>query len=316
MTHPPVELEKPDIAPLRCGNRGIDYVTTIDSGVPGPHLVLNALIHGNEISGPIAILRLLDTGLRPQRGRLTLSLANIEAFERFDPEDPTASRYVEEDMNRLWEPSRLESEMDTMELRRARELLPALMEADYLLDLHSMQTPSPALTLCTIREKGKTFARALRRPSDIVADAGHKNGTRLIDHGRFADPSDKAVAVLLEAGQHWARSTADMAFACCLEAMRVTGLAGMDDIAPHLPHQAAPPQRMIEVTDAVTVQDGPFVFAREFRGLETIEAAGTVIATDAGNPVRTPYDHCVLVMPSRRLDPGLTAVRLGKLLYP
>jgi hypothetical protein len=30
--------------------------------------------------------------------------------------------------------------------------------------------------------------------------------------------------------------------------------------------------------------------------------------------VRTPYDECVLIMPSRRLLPGQTAVRLGRYL--
>ena len=40
--------------------------------------------------------------------------------------------------------------------------------------------------------------------------------------------------------------------------------------------------------------------------------AGTVIAYDGTRPIRTPYDDCVLIMPSRRLAPGLTAVRLGR----
>lgn len=40
----------------------------------------------------------------------------------------------------------------------------------------------------------------------------------------------------------------------------------------------------------------------------------TVIAYDSGNPVCTPYDDCVLVMPSlRQLRPGVTVVRLGRL---
>ena len=43
-----------------------------------------------------------------------------------------------------------------------------------------------------------------------------------------------------------------------------------------------------------------------------IPEAGTVIAYDGTLPVRTPYDHCVLIMPSRRLAPGFTAVRLGR----
>jgi hypothetical protein len=48
-----------------------------------------------------------------------------------------------------------------------------------------------------------------------------------------------------------------------------------------------------------------FSFAEAFSGGETIDSAGTVIATDAGRDVVTPYDDCVLVMPSlRQLRPG------------
>jgi hypothetical protein len=43
-----------------------------------------------------------------------------------------------------------------------------------------------------------------------------------------------------------------------------------------------------------------------------IAKAGTVIAYDGSEPIRTPYDGCVLIMPSRRLARGFTAVRLGR----
>ena len=39
---------------------------------------------------------------------------------------------------------------------------------------------------------------------------------------------------------------------------------------------------------------------------------GTVIAKDGGREIRTPYDNCVLVMPTRRITKGQTAVRLGR----
>ena len=42
-----------------------------------------------------------------------------------------------------------------------------------------------------------------------------------------------------------------------------------------------------------------------------IEKAGTVLAYDGDEPVVTPYDNCVLIMPSKRLGPGGSAVRLG-----
>ena len=69
---------------------------------------------------------------------------------------------------------------------------------------------------------------------------------------------------------------------------------------------------MVEVTDAITVNGGPFRFTQDFQGLEVIPEAGTVIAYDGTTPIRTPYDQCILIMPSRRLVPGLTAVRLGQ----
>ncbi|MCH7793546.1 MAG: succinylglutamate desuccinylase, partial [Proteobacteria bacterium] len=47
-------------------------------------------------------------------------------------------------------------------------------------------------------------------------------------------------------------------------------------------------------------------------GLETIPTAGTVLAHDGDEPIVTPYDDCVLIMPSRRLQPGQTAVRFGR----
>ena len=47
--------------------------------------------------------------LTPTRGRLTFGFVNLAAYERFDPRQPTASRFVDEDINRLWDPAVLDS---------------------------------------------------------------------------------------------------------------------------------------------------------------------------------------------------------------
>ena len=60
----PVELTAPDIEPYRKGNTGIEFVTSFDSGVPGPHVAINAITHGNEICGAIALDALLKQGVR------------------------------------------------------------------------------------------------------------------------------------------------------------------------------------------------------------------------------------------------------------
>ena len=72
---------------------------------------------------------------------------------------------------------------------------------------------------------------------------------------------------------------------------------------------------MVEVTHAIATKRGNFAPARHFEGQEVIAKAGTVLGHDDGEPVTTPYDNCVLVMPSsnRPLRPGVTVVRLGRL---
>ena len=60
MSEPVVELEAPDISDW-VGNTGVPYVTTLDSGVPGPDAMINAVIHGNVRSSACfrsALLRL------------------------------------------------------------------------------------------------------------------------------------------------------------------------------------------------------------------------------------------------------------------
>ena len=90
-TSHPVELSPPDISPYRKGNTGIDYVHSFRAAVPGPHVLVNALTHGNEICGAIAVDFLFRHDLRPLRGTLTLGFANVAAYETFDTANPGAS---------------------------------------------------------------------------------------------------------------------------------------------------------------------------------------------------------------------------------
>src|SRR5665213_846876 len=164
-----LEIAPPDIASHRAGNRGIPYVTTFDSELPGPHAVMMALIHGNEICGAVALDHLFRAGgIRPARGRITLAFGNVEAYRRFDRRKPAASRYVDEDLNRVWAPSALDGHRANTELARARQLRPVIDSADFLLDLHSMNDGRTPLLLAGLTEKTLAFARpcgARRRAS-------------------------------------------------------------------------------------------------------------------------------------------------------
>ncbi len=309
----PVELTAPSIEPYRRGNTGIDYVTTFDSGVPGPHVMVNALTHGNEICGAIAVDFLFREGVRPVRGKLTLGLANVAAYRNFDPRVPTASRFVDEDFNRIWSEAVLDGPRKSVELTRARQLRSLIDTVDYLLDIHSMQHQTPPLGLSGPLKKGQSFALDIGVPEVIVADQGHAAGKRLRDYSFFGEASDPRNAYLVECGQHWEKSSADVAIDCTLRFLK-----SVDTVAPSFLDRylakAPPPKtpRVIQVTEAVTVASDDFHFAGPYRGMEEFEKKGTEIARDGGKPVLTPYDGCVLIMPSRRLKKGLTAVRLGR----
>ena len=315
----PDGLRSPDIEARCAGNGDIPYVTCLDSGVAGPHVLINALCHGNELCGAVAIDRLLALGIRPARGRLTLCLANVAAFRRFNPDHPLASRCVDEDFNRLWSEAVLDGDGDSVELRRARELRPVYAGADLLLDLHSMSSPGEPLALCGRTLRARTLAQALGFPSWVIADSGHAAGRRLIEFGAYALPDDEVgsggpTALLVECGQHGEAAAAEVSFALCLRLMVHAGQLEAGAAAALMPVLETPPQRLVEVTEAVTAAGHGFVFSAVFSGLERVPRAGTIIGYDQGRPVRTPYDDCILVMPSRKVLRGQTAVRLGRLI--
>ena len=307
----PVELSPPDIAPYR-GTGAIPWVTTFEAPVAGPHVAITGVIHGNELGGAIALDWLFRREVRPVRGRLSLCFANVDAYRRFDAEDPTASRWVDEDLNRLWDPGTLAAPRRSSERDRARALQPWVDDVDLLLDIHSMQSPGRPLTLAGLHAKGVRLAEATATPSLVVTDAGHASGRRLRDYGAFGRPGGDKAAILVECGQHWARATAAVAIESAVRFLRATGAVAPDWAADAVPVAAPAATRCIEVTEAVTVRSRRFTFHGDYRGLEVIPERGTVIATDADRPVVTPYDDCVLIMPSRRLWPGHTAVRLGR----
>ncbi len=307
-----IELVPPDISGYRAGNTGIPYVTTFDSGQPGPHVLLTAVVHGNELCGAITLDFLFRENVRPARGRMTLAFCNVAAYLQFNPDNPTASRFVDEDFNRVWSPDRLDGAQHSAELARARELRPLVDSADFLLDIHSMQQATAPLMMCGPLEKGRRFARAVGIPEIIVSDEGHAAGRRMRDYGGFGDPASPKNALLVECGQHWEASSAVVAKETALHFLATVDVIGPDTIERFKLSPKPERQKLIEVTDAVTIAAEKFTFAGNFVGLEVIPKRGMEIGRDGHKPVVAPYDNCVLIMPSRRLSRGQTAVRLGR----
>lgn len=313
------DLPQPDIAAWRSGNTGVEGVWQFDSGQSGPTVMISALIHGNELCGAWALKGLLEAGIRPQHGRLTLAFCNLAAFDRFDVANPDSSRFVEDDLNRQWTPERLQVGA-ALETRRAKALEPFVLQADWLLDLHSMHEPAAPLLLTGMQARNVQLARDLRSTEYIVVDPGHKDGVRMRDYGRFGEMCEGGDngtrSLLIECGFHGDLASRTVARDICVRFLAQSKLLDVQTLAISLPgwrQTDVMQQWVLDVTGPVVAKSKNFCFVEPYKGLEIIAHAGTVIGWNAGEAVITPYDNCVLVMPSiRQAKPGVTVVRFAR----
>src|SRR5579862_9468877 len=245
---PRIDVAFPDLTSHAAGNTGLPYVWTFAAGRSGPHVLIQALTHGNEVCGAIALDWLLREGIAASRGSVSLVFANVAAYRRFDRTDPFASRCVDEDFNRLWTADVLDGPRDSAELRRARELRPLYDRTDFLLDLHSMSEPCPPLVMTGTTRKGIELARDIGIPHYVVVDAGHAAGRRLRDYAFFSNPADPRNALLVECGQHWEAAAPSLAKQAALRFLRRFDVVDRDWLDARIDSSPLPPQRIVEVT--------------------------------------------------------------------
>jgi len=194
---PAIEVMPRDLSAYRQGNVGVEYVHRFESDVPGPHVLVNALTHGNEFCGMVAACHLLDTGVRPLRGTLTVSFANVAAYESFDPQRPFDSRQITHNFNRIWSEEWLDGEQDSVELRRARAMRGVVAAADHILDLHSTSQDVVPFWVYPDFARNAQVARALSAPAvHLVMPQGLGSGTPVIQHGRHGQAHSTAGAAL------------------------------------------------------------------------------------------------------------------------
>lgn len=309
----PIELNFPDLSKWKTGNTGVDYVHKFTSDLPGKNVMVMALTHGNEVSGALVVERLLEDGFKPRAGTLFLGFGNVAAYEAFSKDAPDATRYLDEDMNRVWSEEALNGQRDTLELRRAREMRPIIDQVDLLLDLHSMHEADPPIMMGGFLQKGQDLAHAVGVPQYIVMDQGHAAGRRLRDYGSFGDTESDKAAILLESGHHFEKNAYPLALDATARYLIATNIASIEDVQAYLLPIEDAEQKTVDITDAITIKTDNFRFADEYVGMQIIPKQGTVIGYDGEEEVVTPYDDCVLIQPTlRHAKIGNTAVRLGR----
>lgn len=316
------DIGSPDLGPWRSGNTGVPGVWRFEAGTAGREVLVSALVHGNELCGAWALCRALHAGLRPRRGALTLMFANLDAFDRFDADRPDQARYVDHDMNRLWGEMawRQDASARGSEHLRVLALAPFVERSEWLLDLHSMHEEGEPLGLAGPLPHHAQHALALGAPVHVVSDSGHRAGRRMRDHGAYGDAGRTGhFALLVECGFHGAPSSVAVAHDMLARFLTASGAIDAGDLRADWPAVVWPgPPRQLAVTEAVTVAEGPAPrLSRAWRSGEIVPRAGTIVGWTGGRAIVTPYDDCVLVMPTLvHATPGATLVRFARAQVP
>ncbi len=303
-----VEVPPVAIAAYAEGNTGIPYVWSFEAEAPGPHVVVCAIMHGNEIAGAAVLDRLLREGVRPAHGRLTLIFGNPEAYARFDPARPYENRFVDIDMNRIWGAERLDPARNEYEIRRARELFPVIDSADALLDIHTMQGQGPAVALVNGTRNALPLAAKLKAVGFVLyGKMPDSDRLRIRDLPHFMGDSDGPLALQIEAGQHWSRQAVEVADRITRQFLDVYGILPA-------PRNAAPGarQKTLEVVQTVFSRTGRFTYAQDFHSGHYFPTAGTLIGHDEDGEIVTPQDGCYLIMPVHFRRPGGSVGRFAR----
>ena len=305
-----LELVAQDLSPFRRGNTGVDYVHTFDSGKPGPHVLVNALTKGNEFCGVGAIRFLFEEKIRPAIGKLTLSFANVAAYQRFDPQNPPAGQFIDVNLNRIWSDEILDRDDHRCEVVRAREMRPVIQQADFLLDLlanchmrDSVEWNDPPLLAYIEKPAALKIAGSIKFPRHQIGCRPSPQGGMLYEYGRFRDLTSPAVGMLAECGPHFAKKAETNAINIALRFLNACGMVDSETV------KARP---AADETGNVTVytdmqlpmaKTDAFRFAGDFRGYEEF-SRGDLIATDGDKEIRAPYDRCVLIAVADTIHPG------------
>ncbi|HEX3036268.1 MAG TPA: succinylglutamate desuccinylase/aspartoacylase family protein [Thermodesulfobacteriota bacterium] len=271
------------------------------NNTPGPTVICVGGIHGNEPSGIFALKEVLKELQRIElqfKGELIAFAGNLTALSR-------GVRFVDEDLNRIWLPERIEtlksvtpsSRKETVESMEQRELLRVLTRAFddtkcpvYVLALHTTSSVSaPFITLGEVL-RNRDFILNFPVPT-IKGIEKYVQGTLLsyISELGFID-------IGFEAGQHDALSSIKNSVAAIWIALANAGCVNPDDFSDFdehyetLTNSAKNVQGVYEVIYRYGIEEGEdFVMEPGFINFQEIEK-GQVLARNRNGKIHALED--------------------------
>jgi succinylglutamate desuccinylase len=207
---------------VRRWRRVVGHVTAPEAG---PTLFVVGGLHGNEPAGLIGMQRVfarLDEVGGLARGEFIGLAGNLEALA-------VGRRFVEEDLNRIWLPSRLErlesaapasvEEQQLVELElMLRQTLARARGKVYAVDLHTISGPGPAFVVIDDTLLNRRFAN--RFPVPLVLGLDEELSGTMAHHLT----AEGVIPVGFEAGQHEETEAGERAEAAIWIALEAAGL--------------------------------------------------------------------------------------------
>jgi len=232
-------------------------ITKVIGQMPGSTVAVFAGIHGNERAGVLAMNKVRQS-IHVNKGVVYFVLANPEAVAQ-------SVRYLEKNLNRLFDPG---NTGQTIEDRRARELMKILDQSDALLDLHGYNGPEDEPFIIT-GKKGLEIAKRLDF-RHVVSEIS-KAGDGATDC--YMESIDKP-GLCLECGSNFRpEQYVGLAEKSIYQFLQFYGL--IDEIVPF----NSVNQNTFNVKNIVIRQSDNFSFSRDYKNFDKLEA-DSVFARD------------------------------------
>ena len=266
-------------------------ITTFDTKITGPNLVIMAGVHGDEPCGVVA-LREAMSKYTITRGRITWIIGSPEAVIN-------SRREYQTNLNRMFRADWLLSkfEKQTYEYVRSRELMPILAEADALLDIHSSTTPD---TIPFVICESQSYQTAALLPVTIVVsgiDTLHPTGTDAYvnEKGRQG--------ICIECGNHNDLQAVEVAKEAIKSFLCAFGVIQIEELASPIA------QRYIKA-EWIYKNKSKFLLAKDFPEFARINE-GEVIGYDGGKAIYANTSG-VILFPQNCTESGREAFVFGK----
>ncbi len=286
-------MNKSEIAP---------HVWQIDSGIPGPTVLVLGGVHGSEKPGVEIVQRLLGSDLSRivERGKLILGIGNPLAVEQ-------NRRFLEgdRDLNRCFA-LLTEAQRQTVAGKRAEVLKLIIARADVLLDLHATIKPSDPMVLSPndpTQEPLKSIIPVLGIEKIITGSGLYKENGDGVTTQCYAHAQGKT-GITVEAGWQEDMTLVARVHKAVLRALAVIGVSKpSDEVVEPVQHEYFESYWSVAATD-------DFQFVGEWGNFEELPS-GTHFATRDGKKLVTPWDSLMVFQKKpENIVPGDEACQL------